>query len=133
MAVASLQGLINRATPRLYVLSTADQRPRYWLNLLTNDHHWLADRKIKPLQNLDALVRLAGKSLQGAIIWDPEVPATLDVATTMAGVKNGIVLSPELSQTYLKKWKLPVLDDLRKFGRVNKPARPWLGSRPGAA
>ena len=21
----------------------------------------------------------------------------------------------------------PVLDDLRKFGRVNKPARPWLG------
>ena len=21
----------------------------------------------------------------------------------------------------------PVLDDIRKFGRVNKPARPWLG------
>src|SRR5260370_7119949 len=21
----------------------------------------------------------------------------------------------------------PVLDDLKKFGRVNKPARPWLG------
>ena len=21
----------------------------------------------------------------------------------------------------------PILDDLRKFGRVNKPARPWLG------
>ncbi len=21
----------------------------------------------------------------------------------------------------------PILDDLRKFGRVNKPTRPWLG------
>jgi len=21
----------------------------------------------------------------------------------------------------------PVLDDIRKFGRVNKPSRPWLG------
>lgn len=51
--------------------------------------------------------------MKGAVIWDPAVPATLNVATTIAGVKDGVVLSPELAEQSLSKWKLPVLDDLR--------------------
>ena len=51
--------------------------------------------------------------MRGAVIWDPEVPASVNVATTIAGVEDGIVLSPEWADKYLDRWKLPVLADLR--------------------
>src|ERR1035437_4113551 len=75
MAVASLQGIINRTSPDLYVLSRKNMRPQFWLDLLAKDGRWLQGRERKPQPDLSALVKLAGKRLKGAIIWDPAVPA----------------------------------------------------------
>src|ERR1039458_2577836 len=113
MAVASLQGIINRTSPELYVLSRTNTRPQFWLDLLAKDGRWLQGRERKPQPDLSALVKLAGKRLKGAIIWDPAVPASPNVATTLAGVHDVVVLSPELADRYLAKWRLPVLKDLR--------------------
>jgi len=113
MAVACLQGLINRADPGLYVLSLADKRPEYWLQVLSQDGRWLRERQREPVSDLSGLVALAKGRVKGAVIWDPSVPATVDVATTIAGVQDGVVLSPEMADRYLGAWKLPILDDLR--------------------
>ncbi len=113
MAVASLQGIINRASPEFYVLSRTNTRPQFWLDILTKDGRWLAGRKQKSLPDLDAVIKLAGKRLKGAIIWDLTVPATINVATTIAGVRDAVVLSPEFADRNLAKWRLPVLEDLR--------------------
>ena len=96
MAVASLQGIINRASPDLYVLSRTNARPQFWLDLLAKEGRWLQGRELKPQPDLGALVKLAGKRLKGAIIWDPAVPASINVATTLAGVHDAVVLSPEV-------------------------------------
>ncbi|MBI2516316.1 MAG: hypothetical protein HYV95_05315 [Opitutae bacterium] len=111
--MACLQGIINREVPRLYVLSDKNTRPQYWLDLLSKEGRWLEGRPRVAVAGLDALVRLAGEKLKGAVIWDPAVPATLNVATTIAGVREGVVLSPELAGRYLAAWHLPVLEDLR--------------------
>ena len=114
MAVASLQGIINREQPRLYLRSQArDLKPSYWLGKFTQKGQWLHGREIQVLADLDALVDLAGTTLKGAVIWDPQVPATINIATTIAGVRDAIVLSPELAQEHLDDWKLPVIEDLR--------------------
>ena len=113
MAVACLQGIINRAAPDLYVLSPTNARPQFWLDLLAKDGRWLEGRARKPQADLSALVKLAGKRLKGAIIWDPAVPASANVATTLAGADDAVVLSPELAARYLPQWRLPVLQDLR--------------------
>ena len=113
MAVACLQGIINRESPTLYVLSRKNTRPQYWLDILSKEGRWLEGRELKPLPDLGALVKLAGKRLKGAVIWDPAVPATANVATTIAGVEDGVVLSPAYANRYLKTWQLPVLADLR--------------------
>ena len=113
MAVACLQGIINRDQPRLYVLSSTDARPGYWRDLFTKEGQWLAGREQDVVEDLDALVKLAGDALKGAVIWDPAVPATVNVATTIAGVKDGVVLSPELADACLSRWELPILADLR--------------------
>lgn len=113
LAVACLQGIINRESPTLYVLSKKSTRPQYWLDVLSKHGRWLEGREPKPLHDLGALVKLAGKRLKGAIIWDPAVPATVNVATTIAGVEDGVALSPDFADRYLKTWQLPVLIDLR--------------------
>ena len=113
MAAETLQGLINRDSPVLYVISTANPRTRYWLDLLRRDGRWLEAREIREVKDLDALAALAGPRLRGAVIWDPAVPATVNVATTIAGVCDGVVLSPELADRFVKRWNLSVIRDLR--------------------
>ena len=120
VAVATVQGILNRESPTVYVLaadpatvSPSAARPNYWLKLLTESGAWLAGRPQTTVASIDALVELAGKRLKGAVIWDPAVPATINVATTIAGVRDAIVLSPELAQAHLARWGLPVIEDLR--------------------
>ncbi|WP_165226604.1 GxGYxYP domain-containing protein [Aquisphaera insulae] len=113
MATASIQGIVNRRGPKLYVLSAANPRPKYWLDLFRKDGGWLAGRRLEEASGLDALVKLAGDDLRGAVIWDPNVPATVNVATTIAGVEDAVVLSPELAAANLSRWKLKVIRDLR--------------------
>lgn len=113
VTVAGLQGLINRSGPELYLLSSTNKRPAYWLDIMQRDGRWLSGRSPQPVAGLDALVRLAGTRLKGAVIWDPAVPATVNVATTAAGVRDLVVLSPEQAGRFLPAWKLPVILDLR--------------------
>ena len=115
LAVACLQGIINREAPEVYVLSRKDHRPQYWLDVLSRDGRWLQGRELRPLADLGSLVRLAGARLRGAVIWDPAVPASVNVATTIAGVEGAVVLSPEFAGRYLGQWRLPVLRDLCGF------------------
>src|ERR1700677_359687 len=113
LAAATLQGIINRSSPELCLLSRTNARPQFWLDLLAKNNRWLHGRKQKPLRDLTALVKLAGKRLKGAVIWDPAVPATINVATTCAGVEDAVVLSPDLADRYVAEWKLAVLQDFR--------------------
>lgn len=113
LAVATLQGVINRDAPRLYVLGKGTTRPTYWLQTLSKTGGWLHARKLEPVSDLATLVRLAGPSLRGAVVWDPQVPASVNVATTVAGVEDLVVLSPELAATLVPATKLRVVHDLR--------------------
>jgi hypothetical protein len=132
MAVASLQGIINRASPDLYVLSRTNTRPQFWLDLLAKDGRWLQGRARKPQPDLTALVKLAGKRLKGAVIWDPAVPASANVATTLAGVHDAVVLSPELAAGYLAQWRLPVLKVHRRGDWQQEERRVPVGA-PGVS
>ena len=85
MAVACLQGIINRKAPEVYVHSRKNARPQYWLDLLSKDSCWLADRELKSLPDISPLVKQAGKRPNCAVIWDPTVPPSANVATTIAG------------------------------------------------
>ncbi len=124
MLVACLQGFINRDVPRVYITSKRNNRPQAWLDLFSSRGEWFYGKTVKILSDLDALVNLAGERLKGAVIWDPEVPASVNVATTIAGVKDGVVLSPEFAEKYLARWNLKVLKDLRGF---------FTGSKSGSA
>jgi hypothetical protein len=111
--VACIQGIVNRRGPQIYLVSDSISDPEYWLGKFTASGKWLQGAELDTVKSLSELFDLARDKISGAIIWDPAVPATINVATTIAGVEDGIVLSPELAREYLDKWKLKVIRDLR--------------------
>jgi len=112
MVVACIQGIVNREKQLLYVKSNSFKRPDYWIEKFLSGG-WLSDKEQTSVSSLDELVAIAGSKVKGIIIWDSSVPATINLATTLAGLEDGIVLSPELAETCQKKWNLPVIKDFR--------------------
>ena len=114
MVAACLQGIINRDGPIVYEYQgRGKKRPQYWFNIMTKDGRWLSGRKVINLRCIEALYVLAKDKINGVVVWDTDVPASLNVATTIAGVEDLVVFSPEYADENLKSWGLQITKDLR--------------------
>ena len=92
-AVAALQGLANRRAPALYVRFIESQHGRgnvddYWLAKLSAPQQWLAGRPVEPVANIVDLVERFRDTIRGAVVYDPNVWATSNVASTVAGADS---------------------------------------------
>src|SRR5699024_404792 len=64
--------------------------------------------------------------LKGMIIYDPDVPDSVNVATTMAGLEEAAVASPELAEQLVKDpYNLEVIADLQGKFKDKLEAYTW--------
>lgn len=112
--LTTLQGIINRREPRIYLLIAGDNTDQVWLDTSKVPYTKVSD----PL----SLVTKYREEIQGAIVYDPGVPDTINVATSLAGLQNAVIATADLAAQY----KLPIVEDLR--GRFNNKfdAYNWL-------
>lgn len=68
-----------------YRIMDADER---WLAYLRAPGQWLADRPFKQVADLATLLTLLTDVYRGAVLYDPAVPATSMLASTIAGADN---------------------------------------------
>ncbi len=103
---ASLEGLVNRTQPRVICVSTGNGEGEYtWVTL-----HNLSPNLIN---GYSALLKYR-TNFTGLVVTDPAQPDTLNLATTIAGVKNELICDPSLLPTLTNApYSLPVVDDLR--------------------
>lgn len=89
--VAALEGLVNRDRPRLFVryLKEPDD---FWWQQMRRSGGWLAGRKIVRVKNVEELLTRFQGIYQGAVVWDERVPATANLASTIAGCDNVLPL-----------------------------------------
>ena len=106
VAVFCLQGIVNRTQPRI-LLRNADERERdHWPDLLEMDYAYLADWLEGVLKYRD--------ELNGLVVWNPDIRATANVATTVAGITDSLAVTPELAELLsAAPYSLPVVLDLR--------------------
>ena len=107
MLFTTLEGLVNRQRPRIYLIQTPpeDERGRLWLRDL--------DVPFTVLENPWQLFERFANLVRGTIVYDPAVPDTINVATTLAGIESAVVASPKLAQRLRMRYRLPVRSDLR--------------------
>ncbi|GGH04921.1 GxGYxYP domain-containing protein [Silvibacterium dinghuense] len=110
--LVSLQGIVNRKEPRLYFYWGTDPTTQNWLSLIKIPYTTSTD----PWSLFHRYIQEA----DGAIVFDPNVPDTINLATTLAGMKNAVVATADLAATY----GLRIIEDFRgkftdKFGVYN--------------
>nr|MEB3816647.1 hypothetical protein [Desulfurococcales archaeon] len=107
VTAVSLQGLVNRGAPRLYlVYSDADLRlARYTIEALLGCRslHWAG---------LEGLLERYRGLVRGVIVYDPRLPDTVNLALTLAGLEDAIVVHPD-NLEWLESLGFKVLRDLR--------------------
>lgn len=104
LALSTLQGLINRKEPRLYLINVPYD-PQ-WLEYMQEKGH--TGQEIILRNGLGVINQFKGE-LAGKIIYDPALPGSIHAACMMGSVLNAMVVSPDLSPQI----DLPVLEDLR--------------------
>lgn len=99
IAVTTLQGLYNRQSGNLLYVLGGDSTNE-WFGTFTKEDGWLKDRTFESLNEVGQVFDLVAPLLKCAVIWDTNVPATVNVATTVAGVEDGVVLTRESYDRY---------------------------------
>jgi putative glycoside hydrolase with GxGYxYP motif/GxGYxY motif-containing protein len=102
--LTTLQGVVNRTEPELYFFYDTG-------TMSTPDAKWLADMHLptKLYANPLDLVAKYRNRVRGAIVHDPAVPDSLNVATTLAGLENAVVADADQAKAH----GLRIVKDLR--------------------
>jgi hypothetical protein len=117
---ATLQGIVNRVRPQIYLVENHQQ--------VSEDVSWLQDLKVPYIVHSDPweILQKYRQAIKGMIVYDPRLMDTINVATTMAGLYDGIVVSPALAQKLtLTPYHLPIMQDLRGKFASNLTANIW--------
>lgn len=122
LAIASLQGIVNRKQPRLYLIADAvytnPQTDERWLN-------WMQTRgDIKSVRRPSTpgeALQIFREEVSGCVVTDPAISASVNVASMLASVKKAILASPEMANRL--KWS--VVMDLRGKWKTNAEAYEW--------
>ncbi len=115
--LVSLQGIVNRRQPRVYLIFTNDDQ--FWLDEMQRQGHTDAPRLVKePL----SLVETFRGEVQGAVVPDPQIYDSPCVAASLAGADDLLIATPELAA----KLNLPIKADLRGQFADNAAALRYL-------
>ena len=107
----SLQGLANRAAPQLYMVHPPDFQ---WeitgplFDFYQRKHHV----RFTTLHDADTAFRQFKSAAKGYVVWDKAVGPSLNVAFTIAGLEDAVVVTEE-QIPFVERHGLKPIDDLR--------------------
>ena len=107
----SLQGLANRTEPQLYIVHPPDFQ---WE--ITGPLFEFYQRKhgvqFTPLKTAEEALARFARHAKGYVVWEPAISATMNVAFTIAGLEDALVVTAAQIPT-VEKHGLKRIDDLR--------------------
>lgn len=119
---ASIQGIAAQKQPRIYLIQ--DREPdEFWLAWMLKNGYVKAVKRVD-VWELPSIFR---SELNGAVITDPKLPASVNVATAVSGVRQFAICTPEIAA----KAHLPIKADLRGRWRASQEAYSWAISHLG--
>jgi hypothetical protein len=124
--LAALQGIVNRTSPRIYLIMKTTDPPHI-------DEKWLAYMKDKGYTGEEEriadpveIIRRFRSEVTGLIVIDPDLPGSISASWMLAGLKNALPVMPEMAKTLTEKVGLPVVMDLRGKWKRNVDAYRYI-------
>lgn len=103
-ALTTLQGIINRKKPHLYleyVQADGHSIDAYWWQKYRQEGEWLHEFDTLRLEHPDDVFHYFAHEVRGAVIYDPQVASTSCVASAVAGVENLVAIRYDKRPTSL--------------------------------
>ncbi|MBI5834704.1 MAG: hypothetical protein HZB16_20585 [Armatimonadetes bacterium] len=127
--LSGLQGLVNRDSARLYVRFIA-RWDDYWLAKMRAPGEWLAARPMVEETSLDALLTRYAATYRGVVVYDPDLAASSNLASTVAGCEDLLPIRFDASAGSLYarlvgSGRLKVVRDLRGVAHTKTEAYRW--------
>lgn len=120
LMLVSLQGIVNQKQPRLF-LDGVGLNTGIWLqNML--DKGYISD--VEVVDGFDNVLRYFKHEVEGMVVTDPDISATINVATMLAGLHRVLIVSPELIGRGTAAG-LSIVFDLRGRWSSNHQAYRW--------
>lgn len=94
-AVATLQGVVNRDAPRLYVYFVMEGKndiDGYWWDKYAQKGEWLHGRETQTYRTMEELFTAYAPYIEGVVVYDEKVPSTSNVASSIAGIENLVAI-----------------------------------------
>ena len=122
LPLLSLQGIVNRKGPRLYVVwpEPLERFCWQWLEYYKSKG-WVEAREITPRE---ALAKYR-KEAKGVVVFDPSVPETLNLAVSMSAARSLLVSPPEMVG-FLSRLGHKVAEDLRGKFKDTSSVREYM-------
>lgn len=102
---ATLQGIVNRNSPRLYIRYVKNGQGEnvddYWWNKYRQAGQWLAGRDTVAYTELSDVVTVFRKEIRGVVVYDSKVASTSNIASSVAGIENLIAVRYDISPNSL--------------------------------
>jgi hypothetical protein len=118
LMLATLQGIVNRGEPRIYLIYGYPDL--FWLEKV------VAEKGVsyEVMDNYTDLLSKYKSYIEGVIVYDPNLPDTANVATTLSGLENAVVVSPNLL-SLVSGLGLRIVKDLRGMWKDGAEAYEW--------
>jgi hypothetical protein len=143
----SLQGIVNKTGPRVYILYP-DNWPFTYVQSVYNFYRETRHYTFRELRTAEQALTALKQYVNGYVVWDKKVRTSLIVAFTVAGLEKALVISEEMIPL-VEKAGLKQVEDFRgKFtgqndaqiytwaykqywDRCNKEYIVWMGGEHG--
>ncbi len=94
-AVSTLQGIVNRKGPRLYInyiIESDIEIDSYWWNKYRQSGRWLYKKDTIVFNDILELINAYRHDINGVVLYDPSIASTSNVASAVAGIENLIAI-----------------------------------------
>lgn len=117
LLLLSLQGIVNRTQPRIYLSQGDDDQ--FWLEEMQRQGQTDAPISVSDPMSL---VQTFRSSFKGAVVPDPNVYVSPCVAASIAGADDLVIATPELAE----RLQIPIKNDLRGKFADDAAALRWV-------
>ena len=112
LAAVSIQGLVNRKSPELFLLNENIE----WCLEYYLEKNYI--ESITEIQDLEKLFAKYSSFLKGAVVLDPEKDFTVNTATNIAGSECRVIISPDMID-FVKNHGINDIKDIRDYNFKN--------------
>lgn len=98
-SIATLQGIVNRDKPQLFIkIQNSDS---YWWGIYRRPGAWLSKATVRIQPSVIDVIRYFKNKINGVVLYDPKVPSTSNVASSIAGIENLMAVRYDTSSNSL--------------------------------